>query len=264
MPPEKVSSAKAKIERAEKHIAELEDELLRFGNIDPYKFGPQRDPNTRELLYRMIEVAPPPRTIAPIAADALQNLRSALDHLISAFVPSPNSFTGFPIFNPAKTDNSYLGRKINGISPAGRQIVEALKPYKGGNDVLWRLHELNRIDKHRTLVTVASSLGVLNINKHNAFLKHGSAMLIRREGQHFRVSIAQDVYVRPKFEICPIKAGDVILVDPPDSEPDKDIDFGFFVSFYEPEIPETHPVSETLHDARNLVAQIVSMFAALP
>jgi hypothetical protein len=33
--------------------------------------------------------------------------------------------------------------------------IDAAKPYKGGNEPLWRIHELNNIDKHRSLFSVA-------------------------------------------------------------------------------------------------------------
>src|SRR5438132_5583994 len=36
--------------------------------------------------------------------------------------------------------------------------IDALRPYKGGNDVLWQLHELNNVDKHRLILTVGSAL----------------------------------------------------------------------------------------------------------
>jgi hypothetical protein len=36
---------------------------------------------------------------------------------------------------------------------AAIERIERLKPYKGGNDPLWRIHELDNIDKHRTLLT---------------------------------------------------------------------------------------------------------------
>jgi len=29
---------------------------------------------------------------------------------------------------------------------------------KGGNDVLWQLHELNNVDKHRLILTVGSAV----------------------------------------------------------------------------------------------------------
>src|SRR3954447_19322714 len=35
------------------------------------------------------------------------------------------------------------------------KAIDALKPYKGGNDLLWRIHELDIIDKHRHLFSVA-------------------------------------------------------------------------------------------------------------
>jgi len=80
----KVSSAEAKIQQAEKHINEVKDQLLAFGNANPYKFIAERDPRTRELIYRMVEVGTPP-DIALAAGDAFHNLRSALDHVICAF-----------------------------------------------------------------------------------------------------------------------------------------------------------------------------------
>jgi hypothetical protein len=39
--------------------------------------------------------------------------------------------------------------------PEAIEAIDALKPYKGGNDALWRIHELDNIDKHRTLFTLA-------------------------------------------------------------------------------------------------------------
>ncbi len=33
-------------------------------------------------------------------------------------------------------------------------IMDVIKPYKGGNDALWALHDLNILDKHRILLPV--------------------------------------------------------------------------------------------------------------
>jgi len=44
-------------------------------------------------------------------------------------------------------------RKVGGIAPVARTIVEGLQPYRRGQNFashpLWVLHELSRIDKHR-------------------------------------------------------------------------------------------------------------------
>ena len=40
------------------------------------------------------------------------------------------------------------------MSAAAIKHLDSLKPYKGGNEALWRVHELDNIDKHRTLFTI--------------------------------------------------------------------------------------------------------------
>jgi len=40
------------------------------------------------------------------------------------------------------------------MRPEAIEAIDALKPYGGGNDLLWRLHELNNSDKHRLLFTI--------------------------------------------------------------------------------------------------------------
>jgi hypothetical protein len=47
--------------------------------------------------------------------------------------------------------------KTEGIPAGAVKLIEATKPYKGGYDNLWILHELNNIDKHRLLITAAAT-----------------------------------------------------------------------------------------------------------
>jgi hypothetical protein len=263
----KVSSAEAKVERAEKHINEVEDQLLTFGNTDPYKFTAERNPNTRELIYRMVEVGAVPR-IAPAVGDAVHNLRSALDHLICSFSSRIEKYTGFPIFDPSKKTSEgeeAFEAKIDSIPPEAKQIVKRFNPYDGGNPILWRLHQLDILDKHKTLVTVAASFGLLDISGHTAFLKYGSRSLVTRTPDgHFAARIAVSNYVAPARRTFPLKAGDVIHVDPPDSEPDQDIEFRFSVVLNEPGIAEGLSITETLYESRDLVRKIIADFAGLP
>ena len=42
-------------------------------------------------------------------------------------------------------------------NPASRPaLVDALKPFRGGNDTLWQLAQLSNIEKHRLLLTVGT------------------------------------------------------------------------------------------------------------
>lgn len=102
------------------------------------------------------------------------------------------------------------------MPPSAQKIVTDLKPYKGGNKTLWKLHELNRIDKHRLLVAASASLRSFNINQHRAYIHHGGPTLLERNpnGQTFILKIAQDVYVSPATRVFPLKAGDVLWIDP--------------------------------------------------
>jgi hypothetical protein len=47
------------------------------------------------------------------------------------------------------------GGKIKYLRQNVIDVLNTIKPYKGGNDALWKLSKLNNIDKHRLLVPVA-------------------------------------------------------------------------------------------------------------
>src|SRR5690606_22121211 len=96
--------------------------------------------------------------------DALHNLRSALDVMWFA-IRHPGGpdwsdrKTQFPICEGA---NSFV-KALEGIEKTfpkpAVDILNNVKPYKGGNDGLWLLSRLNNIDKHNTLIPVYSSIG---------------------------------------------------------------------------------------------------------
>jgi hypothetical protein len=261
---DKISDAQAKVEWADKHIEDFKGALVRFQNTNPYIVTSDHHPQTRDLIYYMGQVADVTGEMVLIAADVLQCLRTALDYLVCAHTPNPTSLTAFPIFDHAKIGKTYLAGKIGGMTPAAQKIVTDLKPYKGGNETLWKLHELNRIDKHRLLVAASTSLRSFNINQHRAYVRHGSTALLQRNGQHFVLRIAEDVYVPPSFKLFPLKTGDVLLVDPPDTKVNENIDFRFDVAFNEPGICEGDPILETLKECLGLVREIVALFGKLP
>ena len=103
-----------------------------------------------------------------IAGDLVHNLRSALDHLARQLVlvgmeiaPPAIPFTEkdwrsiyFPIAETAKKYEAEKTRKVKGMLLEAVETIDRLKPYKGGNDHLWRIHELDNIDKHRSLFTL--------------------------------------------------------------------------------------------------------------
>jgi len=154
-----------KIERAKKHLAEMQAEILanrnRYLHIvisDKPALGfSQMNDDPKQKVPTL------PANVIATAGDVVHNLRSALDHLAYQLVvvgtPSvePHRRIEFPIAKDATTYESTKAVKVEGMRPEAVKAIDALQPYKGGchGDILWRIHELDNINKHRTHFYVA-------------------------------------------------------------------------------------------------------------
>src|SRR5215469_3590061 len=146
-----------KSDRAYQHIKELEEAMRLFFNSDPYSVSLDYNAETGNMEWRLVEAKDIPLSISTIAGDAIQNLRSALDHLVWQLVilngKTPTRITSFPIAESLQEYTSAkFRRKIEGVAQENISAIDALKPYQGGNAALWPLHSLNNIDKHRLLL----------------------------------------------------------------------------------------------------------------
>jgi hypothetical protein len=146
---------RTKTKWAEKHLNNLEtlakscvldSEYIVRSHPDPQKRGFQQ-------ISRM------PFDVILGAGDVIHNLRSALDHLAYNLVQvagnQPHSGTGFPIAESMSKYEAMKARKVEGMTCDAKRAINALKPYRGGNEPLWRIHDLDIVDKHRELVVVA-------------------------------------------------------------------------------------------------------------
>ncbi|HWE76151.1 MAG TPA: hypothetical protein VG328_23525 [Stellaceae bacterium] len=87
-------------------------------------------------------------------------IRSSLDILATALayrygMAKPDKMY-FPIVSATEfAAGGYKGAKfINGLPQSEREVIESLKPYEGGNEALWALHQLDIMRKHRRLIDV--------------------------------------------------------------------------------------------------------------
>lgn len=151
---------RVKIERAKQQLRELEAEAIAFRDKRQTVVIREPDPDAREAPNHFVKLPLLPWNVIAAAGDVVHNLRSALDHLAYqlAVVGNPGSEPSrcveFPIAKDMATYESTKGRKVKGILSEAVKAIDELKPYKGGNDALWRIHELDNINKHRTLFTV--------------------------------------------------------------------------------------------------------------
>jgi hypothetical protein len=260
-----IDQIRLKLERAVRHVQELEGELLAFRKAGPYEVGTREEAQTRFLVYYITKATNVPAPIPLIAGDVLQNLRTALDHLVWQLVPAraQNSQIAFPIFDDAPKYEAEKMRKIKGMPKAAMDAIDGTKPYKGGNDMLWRLHRLNNIDKHRLLIAVGAAFRSVNVGPHivGLMLKAGVAMHL---GLKPEAAIQMpDVHLRPNDNLFPLKVGSELFTDMPGSEPNPKITFHIDVAFGETGVCEGEPMLETLKGMLNVVSSIVSDFAPL-
>lgn len=261
-----LDSVRQKIERANQHIEELKAAVLAFKATDPYKISTKRNPQTRELVYYIVSAEPIPAPIAAILGDILQNLRSVLDHLAyQLFIaaggdPAKSAHIYFPIFDDISAYKAKSLGKVQGIKQNAIDAIDAIKPYKGGNDTLWLLHKLNNIDKHRLVITVGAAFSEFNIGQHLGAVKVRE--LLESKGIPLPPQFP-DVYMRTRDRMFPLKAGDELFIDAPDAKENEDIKFLCDIAFGEPGISEGESIIETVQGMADLVTQIVFDFKAL-
>jgi hypothetical protein len=158
---QRLDSVRGKIERAEEHIEDLLIACGAFLKSGGYSTVAYEDAETGDRVINLRIIESPPNSISLILGDAIHNLRTSLDYLARQLVEAgggtPNDETAFPIFYNRKNFEAKFMGKISGASQQAVNLIQILKPYKGGNDALWKLHRLDIIDKHRLLVTLAAT-----------------------------------------------------------------------------------------------------------
>ncbi len=244
-PEERLAGVRLKIERAEQHVRDLHAVLTAFMNGNPYRLVAELDADTGDKVFRVRMSAPIPSDWPAIAGDVAHNLRSALDHLAWQLVlaggGTPDRDTAFPIReSQAKYETTAKGAKIRGASPSAIHILDALKPYQGGNDGLWVLSAVNNHDKHKLMVGAAFTVSRLVIQKKPSPSRFTSS------------------FNGPRFMEDGAEFGR--LLAPHDDTDQVNIECSFEIAFVEPEIIKSQAVCPLLYQLCGLVRRVVDQF----
>jgi hypothetical protein len=253
----------AKTKWAERQIGDLEITLRKtFPRTKPYGIRFEDDLNAGERSYYVVSVPDVPLTISLMAGDILQNLRSSLDHLACHLVRKEGkpvtSQTSFPIANDATEYMApHFRRKVEGMGQKAVDAIDVIEPYKGGKGtILWRLHKLNNLDKHRLLLTACST--------HVAHSISPSERRLMQEifrGSHPGESIPElrgHLIAQPVR--LPLKAGDKLLTVPI-AELEQNMNFLIDIAFDEPKIVECKTIIPVLHEMSEIVLNIILGFS---
>jgi hypothetical protein len=178
-----VPSYVAKVSRAKKHLIDLNWAVDRYASAYPYTVRKCVEGKKKRTVYRLTLKSDPSNTEIPIiAADAIYNLRSSLDHLMSALVASKDRGSAmFPIFFEGVWEAIIPGenqqrvkermRWASSVKTLPNEAVAVLKtlqpPDGGGNDpgnvLLRTVNSLSNRDRHEKLPVVAAGLSQLHV-----------------------------------------------------------------------------------------------------
>jgi hypothetical protein len=154
-------SARSKIDRAKKHIAEVELIVTTLPNHAVATIEINPDGGNEVLKHDLLDRDKIINNIALALGDAIHNLHCALDHawltVLTELSPeSINGQTKFPI-RPERdnVEAALRGVKIDSTAPALFDLVLGkIKPYAGGDESIWSIHALDIDDKHRLLLPI--------------------------------------------------------------------------------------------------------------
>jgi len=114
-----------------------------------------------------------PTRVRLLVGEVLQDLRSALDHLIGELErgngSSRDSQFEFPIFWDSARYKKESPRKVLGVPAAALTVIEKSQPYHRPapsykDHPLWILQDLNNADKHRVLIGTSNSITIDNLD----------------------------------------------------------------------------------------------------
>ncbi len=174
-PTTSLTGARLKLKRARDHLYTLGDELAAFNAGEPFKIVHEPSSDGSEHVFRAQILREPPPVLSVIIGDALQNMRSALEHLAWGLTPEEDRrkserSIGFPVytderafFQVDKNRGTYSTRsgahKIRAMESKARTAIAQLQPYKSKDPhehPLWLLNELARTDRHQSLRLVGA------------------------------------------------------------------------------------------------------------
>ena len=234
-----------KIERAKKHISDTE-EIVRWV-VDPSRYVtiPERNFETGHYGCHIgLEGGKLPHHLPCVVGDAVHNLASTLDFLwnglIRSAVPGEHRRTRFPSHEERQgVANEVRKAPIHQAFPqAEALILDKIRPYKDGNFLIWAIHKLDNIDKHRLLI---STFAVTRFGKFIATMEDGggmnlSGMTVYHKGDNLRLGFGS-----------PFKLND-------------DVGITADIMFDEAGLLADQPITETLVNITQAVSKVVQAF----
>lgn len=272
-------TALQKLERAKAQVRDLDALIRSFVAKKPYTVVSHIEANGAEEVWGFQLTEPIPADVSNVAYEIIHNLRTALDNAAAAISlqhSGSTSQTYFPFGKTAQIFEDEVRRKVKKLPADAIAIIRQLKPYKGGDDLLWAIHDLDREDKHVGLRPV--NLG--SAYTTNAELALHSGKIIRvgpRSGAHMvpddKGNLTQTTHgVQPRIETNgPPGRRNHVVYDSPDNSMEfltttpgakfeGDFEPTLNIAFAQVSGADGQPIVQVLSDMRDLVERILLAF----
>lgn len=255
-PAPRYHQSRLKIERSKRHFDELNAAIHTFMETRPYGIVEDFNAEIGKYEVRASVKSEIPSQFGPMVGDVIHNLRSALD-VLAVELADENGHTSrtaisktyFPIADSRDGfEKTGLGR-IERLSASAQKRIRALEPYKGGRgELLWKLHQLDILDKHVNLVPVGA-----------AMIDNSYGFRVPDNGGDFSVGLT----MKMGDATYPLKDG-AILITFTDIEPGAHphVRVSFTIAFGEGRIVDGDSIIPTLWKFGRVVEEIVSDFEA--
>lgn len=161
-----LTSVRAKLTRSQEHTQAFKNEVLAWTERHPYSLLQKKNSDcTRHSLIIRVNEPPPLQRWSLMIADAFNNLRSALDHLVYAIavheaapnVPARERKLQFPITDCGVRFDSAVNERHNlgAITEPVRAAIKNAQPYNRPDPtlppLLAILRDFTNSDKHKLL-----------------------------------------------------------------------------------------------------------------
>jgi hypothetical protein len=243
-------SSKLKVDRAKRHISELNSEITAFLDRDPYRVIIEKGPNSGQCSWTIQVREEVPIHFPLIIGDAVHNLRTALDLLACDLVRLNGQTTENVYFPFCLKRDDFEGaikrRHIDRASPDVVDIIRTLQPYKGGLDMLRAVHDLDITDKHQLLIPIFHCV-IIPYSSFSSFFPNDQPFLTLLSTQSNRVKDGTVLQIGPITD--EIKVG-------------QNLKLTFEIAFGDGQPREGQPILPTLHQLTSLITGIIEMFEA--
>ena len=239
--------ARRKIKRADQHIVHLSEVFDSFLKSDFHEISIKKNSETGQHWLE-VAVHPMPEDVPLILGDALHNLRTSLDFVSTAITRAAGKSVDYCKFPFRKTREEVIaaingGLKETAPSSVISAIVDEVKPYKGGNDALYTLHDLDIKDKHLLIVPTISIATIKGVSFTFGGLLIQNSTFIVEGGQKIRFEGPPS---GPEWDLQIQNKG----------KPSCEVIFPEINAFYmEPVIPTLHKLSQLVSVCVDTIAE---------